>query len=131
MARQRSKSPTDRELDILRVLWSRGPSTVREVHETLRERHGPGTGYTTTLKLLQVMTEKGIVRRDVSRRSHVYVPADSEESVQRQLLQKLLDGAFEGSTRKLVLQALSVQRASREELAEIRRLIEEKIDEHA
>jgi BlaI family transcriptional regulator, penicillinase repressor len=115
--------PTDAELAILRVLWERGPSTVRQVHEALgtRERQ---TAYTTALKLLQIMTEKGLVRRDETDRTHVYQARLSEEQTQRQLVRDLLERAFGGSSSKLVLQALNAKRASPEELAEIRTLIE-------
>src|SRR5918992_4208116 len=114
--------PTDAELAILRVLWERGPSTVRQVHEVLlRERP---TAYTTALKFLQIMTEKGLVRRDETERTHVYHPRLSEEQTQRQLVRDLLDRAFGGSPSKLVMQALAARRASAEELSEIRKLIE-------
>ena len=115
--------PTDAELAILRVLWERGPSTVRQVHEVIVARVGP-TGYTTALKLLQIMTEKGLVRRDDTDRTHVYTPRLSEEQTQRQLVRDLLDRAFGGSASKLVMQALHARRATDEELGEIRRLIE-------
>ena len=118
--------PTDAELAILRVLWQRGPSTVRQVHDTLlRERP---TAYTTALKLLQIMTEKGLVRRDESDRTHIYHARLSEEQTQRQLVRDLLDRAFGGSASKLVMQALAARRASAEELGEIRRLIESRED---
>jgi BlaI family transcriptional regulator, penicillinase repressor len=114
--------PTDAELAILRVLWERGPSTVRQVHEVLsRERPA---AYTTSLKLLQIMTEKGLVRRDESDRTHVYHPRLSEEQTQRQLVRDLLERAFGGSSSKLVMQALNAKRATPEELSEIRKLID-------
>jgi BlaI family penicillinase repressor len=114
--------PTDAELAILRILWSRGASTVRQVHESLsRERPA---AYTTALKMLQIMMEKGLVRRDDTDRTHVYQPRLTEEQTQRQLVRDLLDRAFGGSSSKLVLQALSARRATPEELGEIRRLIE-------
>ena len=97
--------PTDGELAILRALWSRGPSTVREVQELL----GADTGYTTVLKFMQIMTEKGLLRRDDSERSHVYAAALPEEATQRQLLGDLVERAFQGSAAKLVMQALSKQ----------------------
>jgi BlaI family transcriptional regulator, penicillinase repressor len=115
--------PTDAELAILRVLWERGPSTVRQVHEVLVARVGQ-TAYTTALKLLQIMTEKGLVRRDDTDRTHVFTPRLSEEQTQRQLGRHLLDRAFGGSASKLVMQALNARRATPEELAEIRKLIE-------
>ncbi|HEX2093399.1 MAG TPA: BlaI/MecI/CopY family transcriptional regulator [Longimicrobiaceae bacterium] len=113
--------PTPAELEILRVLWQRGPSTVREVHETLH-RSEP-VGYTTVLKTLQIMTDKGLVGRDESQRAHVYEPRISEEATQRQLVRDLLDRAFGGSAAKLVVRALSGSRASAEELEEIRTLL--------
>ena len=118
-----SPKPTDAELAILRVLWSRGPSTVRQVHDALTEQRA--TGYTTALKLLQIMTEKGLVARDASDRSHVYRARLSEGETQRQLLDDLLGRAFGGSAAKLVMQALSRNKATPEELAEIRRLLDE------
>src|SRR4029453_15036351 len=114
--------PTDAELAILRVLWQLGPSTVRQVHDVLmRERP---TAYTTALKLLQIMTEKGLVRRDETDRSHVYHARLTEDQTQRQLVRDLLDRAFGGSSSKLVIQALATKRASAEELGEIRRLLD-------
>lgn len=115
--------PTEAELAILRVLWHRGPSTVREVTEALQDERG--TGYTTALKLLQIMTDKGLVQRDESSRAHAYEAVASAESTQRQLVSDLLDRAFDGSAQQLVLQALSAKRASRDELAEIRRVLDE------
>lgn len=115
--------PTDAELAILRVLWSRGPSTVREVHDQLSRSH-PSV-YTSTLKLMQIMAEKGLLLRDESQRSHVYKPAVSEEKTQRQIVRDLLEKVFGGSPRKLVMQALSSKRTSPEELAEIRNLLDD------
>lgn len=115
--------PTDAELAILSVLWRTGPSTVRDVHARLAaERH---IGYTTVLKLLQIMTEKGLVSREEVGRAHVYQAVRTEEQSQRHLLRDLMDRAFGGSTQKLVLQALSAQPASPEELSEIRRMLDE------
>jgi BlaI family transcriptional regulator, penicillinase repressor len=114
--------PTDAELAILRVLWARGPSTVRQVHEILsRERPA---AYTTSLKLLQIMIDKGLVRRDEADRTHIYHPRLTEEQTQRQLIRDLVDRAFGGSASKLVMQALATKRASDEELGEIRRLLD-------
>ena len=115
--------PTDGELEILNVLWRRGPSTVREVYEVLLENRD--IGYTTVLKLMQIMAEKGLVNRDESDRSHVYEAERAQDETQRQLLSDLLDRAFNGSPTKLVMQALSSKKASREELAEIRRMLDE------
>ena len=115
--------PTDAELEILKVLWRRGPSTVREVFETLGETKG--TGYTTVLKLMQIMAEKGLVVRDESERAHRYEPAAPEDETQRRLVGDLLRKAFDGGAAKLVMQALSTERASAEELSEIRRMLDE------
>ena len=115
--------PTDAELEILKVLWRRGPSTVREVFETLGETKV--TGYTTALKLMQIMAEKGLVVRDESERAHRYEAAAPEDETQRRLVGDLLRKAFDGSAKKLVLQALSTERATSSELDEIRRLLDE------
>ena len=120
--KQPSSRPTDAELELLRVLWERGPSTVRDVHEALPK--SKSTRYTTTLKILQNMTDKGLVTRDESRRSHVYKAAAAAEKTQRQLVRHLLQGAFGGSPARLVMQALSEERASPEELEEIRQLLD-------
>ena len=115
--------PTDAELAILRILWRRGPSTVRQVHEDLERRSL--TGYTTVLKLLQIMTEKGLVERDESERAHVYVARLPEEQTLGQLVGDLLDRAFEGSSSRLVMRALESRPATREELSEIRRMLDQ------
>jgi predicted transcriptional regulator len=115
--------PTDAELEILTVLWSRGASTVRDVHETISRRKP--TQYTTVLKQLQVMTEKNLVRRDENQRSHVYEAAQTREWTQQQLAGDLLNRAFNGSAKNLLLGALSAHQASKEELAEMRRLLDE------
>lgn len=115
--------PTEAELAILRVLWRRGPSTVREVWDEMPRTQR--TGYTTILKLLQIMFEKGLVQRDARARSHVFAPTLSEEQTQQQVVGHLLDRVFAGSARKLVLQALSVRKASAADLAEIRKLLDE------
>ncbi|HYE15009.1 MAG TPA: BlaI/MecI/CopY family transcriptional regulator [Pyrinomonadaceae bacterium] len=115
--------PTDAELEILKVLWRRGPSTVREVFDVLSETKQ--TGYTTVLKFMQIMAEKGLVRRDETARAHLYEAALAEEETQRQLIGDLLQRAFDGSAKKLVLQALSSERASSAELDEIRRMLDE------
>ena len=115
--------PTPAELEILRVLWTRGPLTVREMHEEL----GPArdTGYTTVLKLLQIMAEKGLVARDESARAHVYRAVAEETATQKLMVHELLDRAFGGSAAKLVMQALSSRRATPEEIAGIRQLLDE------
>jgi BlaI family penicillinase repressor len=123
MGKRSLPRPTDGELAILRVLWERGPSTVRDVHEVL-SRSRP-TGYTTTLKLLQIMMEKGLVQRDESQRTHVYQARLTEGQTQRQLVRDLLERAFGGSARKLVLQALAAKKTSPEELSQIRQLLDE------
>jgi predicted transcriptional regulator len=119
-AMSETKLPTDAELGILRVLWERGPSTVREVHEVLQD----GSGYTTVLKLMQIMTEKGLVVRDESQRAHVYSAQATQQKTQRQLVTDLVDRAFGGSPAQLAMQALSSKKTSPEELAELRRLLD-------
>jgi BlaI family transcriptional regulator, penicillinase repressor len=114
------RKPTNAELAILRVLWARGPSTVREVAEAM----GREGAYTTILKLLQIMTDKGLVRRDESARTHVYKATASEDQTKRQLVADLVDKVFEGSSAKLVLQALSARAASPEEIDEIKKLLD-------
>ena len=116
--------PTDAELSILKVLWDRGPSTVRQVYDALNEQRP--TGYTTALKLLQIMAEKKLVTRDESDRTHIYRTRSSQTETQQQLVDDLLDRAFGGSAMSLVMQALSGRTASAEELAEVRRLLDEK-----
>ena len=122
MADKQTPRPTDAELAILNVLWERGPSTVRDVHDTLSQFQA--TGYTTVLKLLQIMTEKGLVVRDEAQRAHIYEPRYSEQRTQRQLLADLVDRAFGGSPAKLVVQALSGRKASTDELNAIRELLD-------
>ena len=115
--------PSNAELEILHVLWKHGPSTVREVHDALsRDRD---VGYTTVLKTMQVMASKKLVTRDESERSHVYTATAEEKSVKRRLVSDLLDKAFEGSAAGLVMHALSGKRASKKEIAEIRKLLDE------
>lgn len=123
MADSRLPRPTDAELGILRVLWARGPATVREVHEALQEAGAVG-GYTTTLKLMQIMADKGLVERDESQRAHVYRARASQERTQRQLVSDLVERAFGGSPVQLAMQALSARRTSPEELAELRQLLD-------
>ena len=114
--------PTDAELAILRILWERGPSTVRQVHDILGQERT--AAYTTALKLLQIMTEKGLVERDERDRTHIYRARLSEETTQRQLVRDLVDRAFGGSSTKLVMQALATKRASADELRDIRKAID-------
>ena len=114
--------PTESELDILQILWDKGTATVREVHEELSKNKD--SGYTTTLKLLQIMFEKGIVSRDDSSKTHIYKPAISKERTQTQFLNKMIDTLFSGSSTQLVLQALGNQKASKVELDEIQKYLD-------
>jgi len=123
MARRPTPRPTDAELAILRVLWERGPSTVRQVHDVLSANRE--FAYTTTLKLLQLMTEKGVAMREEDGRVHLYRAAVAQEETQRHLIRDLVDRAFGGSPSQLVMQALAAKPASAEELREIRRLLKE------
>jgi BlaI family transcriptional regulator, penicillinase repressor len=123
MARRKTTGPTDRELAILGVLWEKGPSTVRDVHEGLHQ--DVETGYTTTLKLMQIMVEKGLLVRENDDRRHIYRPALSEERTQKQLVQDLLDRVFAGSAEKLVMRALSARKVSPTELKRIREMLSE------
>ena len=115
--------PTEAELSILRVLWQRGPSTVRQVQQALQSIRK--TGYTTVLKFLQIMTEKGLVSRDETPYAHVYQARLPQEQAQRTMVADLLDRAFEGSMSRLVMQALSSRRATPEELSEIRKILKD------
>lgn len=115
--------PTDAELEILTVLWSRGSGTVRDVHEAIQGRKP--TQYTTVLKTLQIMAEKGLVRRNEKQRAHVYEASQPQEWTQRQLAGDLLQRAFGGSAKSLILGALSARKASKEELAEVRKLLDD------
>lgn len=123
MTRKTALRPTGAELEILGVLWELGPSTVRDVHDRLAR--GRELGYTTVLKLLQIMSEKGLVRRDESQRAHVYAARVPAEQTQRQLLGDLLDRAFGGSAALLVQQALSSKKTSAEEISRIRAYLDE------
>jgi BlaI family penicillinase repressor len=115
--------PTNAELEILRILWKRGPATVRDIHDALKRERA--IGYTTVLKTMQVMTEKKIVSRDESERSHVYSAAIEEKSVMRRLVGDLVDRAFDGSAAGLVMHALSHERTSREDIRKIKDLLDE------
>jgi predicted transcriptional regulator len=115
--------PTTSELEILRVLWSRGPATVREVHDSLTEQKE--MGYTTVLKLLQIMTSKGLVRRNEEQRAHVYEAYEPAEKTKRQLAVDVLQRVFEGSASELMMHALAGRRGSKQEIEELRRLIDE------
>ena len=113
--------PTDSELEILHVLWTNGPSTVRQVHENLSQ--GRDIGYTTALKLMQIMHEKGLLTREETNRSHTYATAVTEEDTQRGLVDRFVETAFRGSASKLVMQVLGQHKASRQELDEIKKLL--------
>src|SRR5690348_10488280 len=123
MTQTQLPKPTAGELEILRVLWSRGPSTVREVQEELSE--SKSMGYTTVLKLLQIMTAKGTVRRDEGQRAHVYEACQPAMETKRQLVGDVLQRVFEGSASELMIHALEGRRTSRKELEELRRLLDE------
>jgi len=123
MSQDAPQKPTASELEILRVLWARGPSTVREVYEALREQKT--LGYTTVLKLLQIMTAKGTVRRNEEQRAHVYEACQPAEETKRQLVGDVLHRVFEGSASELMIHALEGRRTSKKELDELRRLLDE------
>jgi predicted transcriptional regulator len=114
--------PTNSELEILHVLWQKGPSAVREVHEELNQKRK--TGYTTVLKLMQIMAEKGLVSRDEENRAHIYHAAITEAEVQKGFTSDLVDRVFGGSAHRLALHALGSKKATPEELAEIRKLLD-------
>lgn len=122
MTRRKQSGPTEREIEILKILWQRGPSTVREVNEVMNARQE--TGYTTTLKLMQIMVNKGLLSRDDSQFKHLFEAAVSEESTQKKLVGNLLDRVFSGSTEKLVMRALSAKKVSKKDLGKIRDLID-------
>jgi predicted transcriptional regulator len=132
--KQAPQKPTASELEILRVLWTRGPSTVREVHDSLNEKRA--MGYTSVLKFLQIMTTKGTVRRNETQRAHVYEACLPAEQTKRQLAGDMLQRVFEGSASQLMMHALAGRKASREEIEELRRLLneqekeEQEMDEH-
>jgi len=123
MKKLKYPKPTEAELGILRVLWRRGPSTVREIWEQINPEQK--TGYTTILKIMQIMLEKGLLERDEAQRSHVYQARLTEEQTQRQVVGHLLERVFSGSAPKLVMQALAVKKATPDELAQIRKLLDE------
>lgn len=122
MARPKSNNPTDRELAILQILWEQGECTVKEVHTILNEQQK--LGYTSVLKIMQIMAEKGLVERDTSSFSHLYTAAQSQESTQQLMVGDLVERLFKGSAMELVASALSNQKASKEELEEIQKLID-------
>ena len=116
-------NPTDSELEILNVLWQCGPSTVRFVNEQLNKEKD--TGYTTTLKIMQIMKEKGLVKRNEEERSHIYSPEVVKKDTQQKLINKLLSSAFEGSASKMIMETLGNHKTSKEELEKIKELINE------
>lgn len=123
MSNEAPQKPTASELEILQVLWTRGPSTVREVHEALSEQKS--LGYTTVLKLLQIMTAKGSVRRNEEQRAHVYEACQPATETKRQLVGDVLKRVFEGSASELMMHALEGRRTSKKEVEELRRLLDE------
>ena len=123
MARTPASTPTETELEILQVLWQQGPSTVRQVHNALKDRRD--TGYSTTLKMIQVMIDKGLLLKDESVRPQVFRPAQPEEKTQLELLDSLIQRGFGGSAMKLVLRALSSKRVTQKELSEAKKLIDQ------
>jgi len=123
MSNASTQKPTTSELQILQVLWEKGPSTVREVHDALQEEKA--LGYTTVLKLMQIMTVKGLVRRNEEQRAHVYEAQQPAEKTKRQLAADMLQRVFDGSARELMLHALAGQRSSKNEIEELRQLLDE------
>lgn len=119
----KSNKPTESEMEILQVLWERGASTVREVHDILSQKKD--SGYTTTLKLMQIMNEKGLLNRNDDAKSHIYTAAVKKETVQKQVVSKMINGLFKGSSAKLVMHALGNHRASKEEIVEIKKYLDE------
>ena len=122
MVREETPQPTDRELEILGILWDKGPCTVRQVN--VQMNHARATGYTTTLKLMQIMADKGLLKRDNSRYKHVYEAAVSEEKAQKRLVGDLIEKVFSGSAEKLVMRALSAKKVSSKELAGIKKMLD-------
>lgn len=122
MTQHRTIKPTESELEILQVLWERGSATVRDVHEDLMQ--SKDVGYTTTLKLMQIMFEKGLVTRDDSSKTHIYQPAVSRERTQKHMVGKMIDTLFSGSSAQLVMQALGNHKSSQQELEEIQRILD-------
>lgn len=115
--------PTDSELEILNILWDKGPCTVREVHEILEKYKD--AGYTTTLKLMQIMHDKELLKRDVANKSHIYTANISQEKTQGQIVKRLIDNVFNGSASQLVMQALGNHKPNAEELSEIKKYLDE------
>src|SRR5207245_10489755 len=123
MSNKHPQKPTASELEILRVLWERGPSTVRDVHEALREKKD--LGYTTVLKLMQIMTAKGSVRRNEEQRAHVYEACQPAEKTKKQFAADVLQRVFDGSASELMMHALSGRKGTKQEIEDMRRLLEE------
>ena len=123
MSNSKLNKPTESEMEILQVLWEQGPSTVREVHEILSRTKD--AGYTTSLKLMQIMNEKGLLNRNDDAKSHIYTAAVKKESIQKQVVSKMINGLFKGSSAKLVMHALGNHRASKEEILEIKKYLDE------
>lgn len=117
--------PTDSELEILQVLWKKGSCTVRDVNEVLSEERGEEVGYTTTLKLMQIMHEKGMVERDTSARTHIYKALMNKERTRGSILNKVIDSVFNGSATQLVMQALSNHKSSKEEIEQIKKYLDQ------
>ena len=123
MSNSKLNKPTESEMEILQVLWERGASTVREVHEILSKTKD--SGYTTTLKLMQIMNEKRLLNRNDDSKSHIYTTAVKKESIQKQVVSKMINGLFKGSSAKLVMHALGNHRASKEKILEIKKYLDE------
>jgi BlaI family penicillinase repressor len=121
MPRRLSTTPTEAEVEILQVLWEKSPRTVRQIHNVLKDRRG--TGYSTTLKIIQLMTEKALLSKDESVRPQLYTPSQSQEQIQLQLMDDLIQRGFGGSAMNLVLRAVAGNRITPDELARMRKLI--------
>ena len=129
MTSEKNMRPTESELEILQILWKEGPSSVRTVNDILNEKRE--VGYTTTLKIMQIMAEKGLVERNTESRTHIYEASISEEETQQQLLDRFVDATFRGSAMKLVMQALGNHKATPQELKDIKALIESMEKKHS
>jgi predicted transcriptional regulator len=129
MNNSKQNKPTESEMEILQVMWEKGPSTVREVHEILSETKD--SGYTTTLKLMQIMNEKGLLNRNDESKTHIYTASVKKESIQKQVVSKMINGLFKGSSAKLVMHALGNYRASKQEILEIKKYLDEMENEES
>jgi len=128
MARKKQSGPTEQELNILSILWKHGPSTVREVNTIMN--YEQNVGYTTTLKLLQIMHEKGLVERDESSKTHIYQPANPKEKIQSQIVSRVMDKVFDGSAESFMMRILSTGEVSSEEMSKIKEMIaQQELDE--